>query len=192
MQAGVDEVGRGPWAGPVVTAAVILDPEGMPIRGLTDSKKLSAKRRTALTDEIRSVALAWALGRAEVEEIDRLGIRAATHRAMVRAVEGLSRTPASVIVDGRELPDGLTVPATAQVGADGSVACVSAASVLAKTARDAELTRLDAEYPGYGLAQHKGYGTAQHREALERFGVTPLHRRSFAPIRRLLETAQQP
>ncbi|GAB6039889.1 ribonuclease HII [Endothiovibrio diazotrophicus] len=182
--AGVDEVGRGPLAGPVVTAAVILDPE-RPIEGLADSKKLSEKRREALAEVIRERALAWSLGRAEVEEIDRLNILQATLLAMQRAVAALDPAPEHVLVDGNRCPR-LACTVEAVVGGDGSVAAISAASILAKVARDREMAVLDARYPGYGLAGHKGYPTKAHREALTRLGVTPIHRRSFGPVARLL------
>ncbi len=182
--AGVDEVGRGPLAGPVVTAAVILDPE-RPIAGLADSKALSEKRREELAEIIRERALAWALGRAEVEEIDRINILQATLLAMQRAVAGLALPPEHVLVDGNRCPE-LPCSAEAVIGGDRTVAVISAASILAKVARDREMVELDWHYPGYGLARHKGYPTKIHLEALERLGVTPIHRRSFGPVRRLL------
>jgi ribonuclease HII len=181
---GVDEVGRGPLAGPVVAAAVILDP-ARPIDGLADSKRLSAGRREALDELIRERALAWAIGRAEVEEIDRLNILQASLLAMQRAVEALHPAAGEALVDGNRLPR-LGCPARAIVGGDGSVPCISAASILAKVTRDSEMRALDRLHPGYGLAQHKGYPTAAHLEALGRLGVSPVHRRSFAPVRRLL------
>lgn len=183
---GIDEVGRGPLAGPVVTAAVILDP-ARPIAGLNDSKKLSEKRRIALAEQIRDQALAWSLGRAEVEEIDELNILHATFLAMRRAVEGLPVQPVEALVDGNKIPPGLACRARAIVGGDGSEPAISAASILAKVARDAEMVELDARYPGYGLAGHKGYPTKVHMDALQRLGVTPIHRRSFAPVRHRLE-----
>ena len=182
--AGVDEVGRGPLCGPVVTAAVILDPK-QPIAGLNDSKKLSAARREALFDEICAKALAFSMARAEVEEIDRLNILQATLLAMQRAVEGLSVTPLQVLVDGNRCPK-LKVPCSAVVGGDGKVAEIAAASILAKVTRDREMCEWDARYPGYGLAAHKGYPTPAHLAALKQLGVTPIHRRSFAPVRQLL------
>lgn len=185
LVAGVDEVGRGPLAGPVVTAAVILDP-ARPIEGLDDSKRLSEKRRDALEPVIRERALCWSLGRAEVEEIDHLNILHATLLAMQRAVEGLSLQPGLVLVDGNRSP-GFSCPSRAIVGGDGSVAQISAASILAKVARDREMAELDTLYPGYGLSGHKGYPTRAHREALERLGASPIHRRSFGPVRRVLE-----
>ncbi len=185
--AGVDEVGRGPLAGAVVCAAVILDP-ARPIAGLDDSKRLTARRREALAALIRERALAWALGRAEVEEIDRLNILQATLRAMVRAVEGLTLCPTLVLVDGNRVPPGLRAPARAVVGGDGCEPAIAAASILAKTVRDAEMVAAEQHWPGYGFARHKGYGTRDHLEALHRLGPCPLHRRSFAPVARALHT----
>lgn len=182
--AGVDEVGRGPLAGPVVAAAVILDPD-RPIPGLADSKKLSEKRREALFEMIRERSLAWSLGRCEAEEIDRLNIFHATLRAMTRAVDGLARAPEYVLVDGNRCP-AWKWSSEAVVKGDGRVAAISAASILAKVTRDREMQQLDQQYPGYGLAQHKGYPTASHVEALGRLGVTPIHRRSFRPVREAL------
>ncbi len=182
---GVDEAGRGPLAGPVVAAAVILDPQ-RPIAGLDDSKKLTEKRREALFEEIRDKALAWALGRAEVEEIDRINILQASLLAMQRAVQNLAVAPGHAQVDGNKLPR-LPCSAEAIVGGDGSVACISAASIMAKVSRDREMRELDRHFPGYGLARHKGYPTRAHLEALRNLGVTEIHRRSFAPVRRLLE-----
>ena len=182
--AGVDEVGRGPLIGAVVAAAVILDPD-QPIDGLADSKKLSEKKRESLAGIIKERALAWCVARAEVEEIDQLNILHASLLAMRRAVLGLSVSPTSVKVDGNRCPD-LPYPAEAVVKGDSKVAAISAASILAKVARDQEMVMLDAEYPGYGLAQHKGYPTAQHLEALERLGPTQIHRKSFGPVKRML------
>lgn len=186
--AGVDEVGRGPLAGPVVTAAVILDPE-RPIAGLADSKVLSEKRREALFDEIQEKALAWSIGRAEVEEIDALNILQATMLAMQRAVAGLDISPNHVLVDGNRCPD-LPCSSEAIIKGDGTVPVISAASIIAKVTRDREMVVMDAEYPGYGLAGHKGYPTKAHIAALQELGVTPMHRRSFAPVRRLLDDGQ--
>ncbi len=183
--AGVDEVGRGPLAGPVVAAAVILDP-ARPLDGLRDSKKLTEKRREALYDEICASALAWSLGRAEVEEIDRINILQASLLAMRRAVDGLAIEPERVLVDGNRCPQ-LRQPCEAIVKGDDLVAAISAASIIAKVARDREMAALDAEYPGYGLARHKGYPSKAHLEALRTLGVTPIHRRSYAPVRRLLD-----
>ena len=182
---GVDEVGRGPLAGPVVAAAVILDP-GRPIAGLDDSKKLSERRREALFDEITSLALCWALGRAEVEEIDEINILQASLLAMQRAVSALDIAPRQALVDGNRLPR-LECPARAIVGGDASEPCISAASIIAKVSRDHEMVVLDRSYPGYGLAQHKGYPTKAHMAALQTLGVTSIHRRSFAPVRRLID-----
>lgn len=184
LLAGVDEVGRGPLAGPVVTAAVILDPD-KPIDGLMDSKALSEKRREALEPLIKERALAWAIGRAEVEEIDRLNILQATLLAMQRAVAGLPVRPGRVVVDGNHCP-AFDCPVEAVVKGDQSVAQICAASILAKVCRDREMAELDAVYPGYGLARHKGYPTKQHLDALKQQGVTVIHRRSFGPVRSLL------
>ncbi|WP_145249522.1 ribonuclease HII [Pseudomonas oryzihabitans] len=181
LVAGVDEVGRGPLCGAVVTAAVILDP-GKPILGLNDSKKLSLARREALFDEIQEKALAWCLARAEVAEIDRLNILHATMLAMQRAVEGLQVQPRLALIDGNRCPK-LAVPSAPVVKGDSQVPAIAAASILAKVTRDREMQVLDALYPGYGLAGHKGYPTAEHLDALRRLGPTPIHRRSFAPVR---------
>ncbi|MCU0971245.1 MAG: ribonuclease HII [Gammaproteobacteria bacterium] len=182
---GVDEAGRGPLAGPVFAAAVVLDPE-RPIIGLRDSKKLSAAQRERLADEIRGRALDWALGRAEADEIDRLNILQATLLAMRRAVESLRTPPQRVLVDGNRCPR-LSVACEAVVRGDSTVPAISAASILAKVARDAEMQRLHATYPGYGFDGHKGYPTAAHLAALGRIGPCPEHRRSFAPVRRAIE-----
>lgn len=182
--AGVDEVGRGPLAGPVVAAAVILHPD-RPVVGLADSKKLSEKRREQLAQEIKENALCWALGRAEVEEIDRLNILHASLLAMKRAVEALAPAPVHALIDGNRCPD-LACSAEAIVGGDASEPSISAASILAKVARDQEMVQLDEHYPGYGLAKHKGYPTKLHVEALREIGVSPIHRRSFGPVKKLL------
>lgn len=187
LVAGVDEVGRGPLVGAVVTAAVILDP-ARPIVGLADSKKLSEKRRLALYDEIREKALAWSLGRAEPHEIDELNILHATMLAMQRAVAGLAVAPEYVLIDGNRCPQ-LAVPAMAVVKGDSRVAEISAASILAKVTRDAEMAELDLSFPQYGFAQHKGYPTAFHLERLAEHGATTHHRRSFAPVKRALGLA---
>jgi len=179
--AGVDEAGRGPLAGNVVAAAVILDP-ARPIAGLCDSKTLSAKARERLAQEIRNQALAFALGEATVEEIDRLNILQATMLAMQRAVKALSVTPHEVWVDGNRAPV-LSCSVRAIVKGDRDVASISAASILAKTTRDAQMMALDARYPAYGFRQHKGYGTAAHLAALATHGACPEHRKSFAPVR---------
>ncbi len=183
LLAGVDEVGRGPLAGDVVAAAVILDP-ARPIAGLADSKKLSEKKRELLFVEIRQKALAWSVARASVEEIDRLNILQASLLAMTRAVETLTVQPEHVLVDGNRLPR-WNYRAEAVVKGDDRVPAIAAASILAKVTRDRELVALDAHYPGYGLADHKGYPTAVHLAALQRLGVTPIHRRSFGPVKAL-------
>lgn len=180
--AGVDEVGRGPLAGAVVTAAVILK---NPIEGLADSKKLSAKKRELLSVQIKEQAIAFAYGRAEVDEIDSLNIHHATLLAMQRAVEALSIRPDQVLVDGLHLPK-LTIPCKAIVQGDDLIPQISAASILAKVFRDAEMVALDAVYPGYGFAEHKGYATVAHREALNRLGPCRIHRRSFEKVAVLL------
>jgi ribonuclease HII len=181
---GVDEVGRGPLAGPVVAAAVVLDPAA-PIAGLADSKKLSPRRREALSLEIRESALGWALGRAEVAEIDRLNILHASLLAMQRAVAGLVRVPDLALVDGNRCPE-LPCVARAIVGGDASEPGISAASILAKVARDAEMLVLHGRHPAYGFDRHKGYPTREHLDALARHGPLPEHRRSFGPVARLL------
>lgn len=185
LVAGVDEVGRGPLCGAVVAAAVILDP-ARPIEGLADSKKLSESRRDQLYDLICERALAWSIGRAEVDEIDRLNILHATMLAMQRAVAGLSPAPGHALIDGNRCPQ-LPCSAEAVVKGDSKVAAISAASIIAKVTRDREMAELDRLYPGYGLAVHKGYPTPAHLEALARLGVSPIHRRSFGPVRRILE-----
>lgn len=185
LVAGVDEVGRGPLCGPVVTAAVILDPL-RPILGLNDSKKLTEARREKLFDEIRDKALAWCIGRAEVEEIDRLNILQATFLAMQRAVEGLHIQPRLALIDGNRCPK-LAVPSAPVIQGDAKVPAIAAASILAKVSRDREMAALELIYPGYGLAGHKGYPTPAHLAALRRLGPTPIHRRSFAPVRALLD-----
>ena len=182
--AGVDEVGRGPLAGDVVAAAVILDPE-RPIEGLRDSKKLTEPRREALAELIRERALSWAVARASVAEIDQLNILQASLLAMTRAVTALDPQPTYVLVDGNRLPR-WDYPSEPVIKGDDRVPAIAAASILAKVQRDNELVALDAEYPGYGFASHKGYPTAAHLSALDNLGVTPVHRRSFAPVRKLL------
>ncbi len=179
--AGIDEVGVGPLAGPVVAAAVVLGPRHGLI-GLADSKRLTERRRAHLAEEIKGRAQAWALGRAEVEEVDRLNVLHAAWLAMRRAVENLSLAPEFVLVDGVHLPT-LPCPGRAIVRGDARVPVISAASIVAKVARDAEMCEWDAVYPQYGFAGHKGYGTAHHMAALARFGACPLHRKSFAPVR---------
>mgnify|MGYP003605235711 FL=1 len=184
LVAGVDEAGRGPLAGPVVAAAVILDDQ-RPIAGLADSKKLSPARREALCDEIRAHALCFSIAEASVEEIDRLNILQATLLAMRRAVQGLRLKPVMVLVDGNRLPV-LDVPAEAIVKGDARVQAISAASILAKVHRDRWCAQLHERYPQYGFAGHKGYGTAAHMAALRAHGACPEHRRTFAPVAQLL------
>jgi ribonuclease HII len=185
LVAGVDEVGRGPLAGAVIAAAVILDPE-KPIAGLTDSKKLSEKKRDQLFDIIKRDALAWAVGRAEVEEIDTLNILHASMLAMKRAVEQLQPAAEFAQVDGNRCPN-LLIPSEAIVKGDLTVPCISAASIIAKVTRDREMEVLDQQYPGYGLARHKGYPTQDHIEALQKLGPSVIHRRSFGPVAALVE-----
>jgi ribonuclease HII len=180
MHAGVDEAGRGPLAGPVVAAAVILDPE-RPIRGLADSKVLAPERREVLAARIRERARAWAVALAAVDEIDAINILHASMLAMQRAVEALGVPPEEVLVDGNRCPN-VTCKVRAIVGGDACVPSISAASILAKTARDAMLVELDRAYPSYGFARHKGYATAEHLAALRLHGPCPAHRRSFAPV----------
>ena len=178
---GVDEAGRGPLAGAVFAAAVILDP-ARPVTGLADSKTLAAARREALAFTIRRDALAWAVATATVEEIDAMNILRASLEAMARAVRALAVDPDEVVVDGLHVP-ATAWPCRALVKADRLVAAVCAASILAKTARDDEMVALDARFPGYGFARHKGYPTAEHLAALRRLGPCQIHRRSFAPVR---------
>lgn len=196
---GVDEAGRGPWAGPVTAAAVILDP-ARPIEGLTDSKKLSEKARDRLAPLIRERAMAWSVAEASVAEIDTLNIRQATFLAMQRAIAGVipalpdksgqnrtkSGAGALILVDGNALPADLPAPARAIIKGDLTEPAISAASILAKTHRDAQMVSLCNAYPGYGFSGHKGYGTAAHAEALARLGPCPVHRQSFAPVKALL------
>ncbi|MFN7369009.1 MAG: ribonuclease HII [Burkholderiales bacterium] len=180
---GVDEAGRGPLAGAVVAAAVILHPDRA-IPGLADSKKLSARKRERLALEIKQQAWAWAVAEASVEEIDQLNILQASLLAMKRAVMSLSLVPDRVLVDGNQLPD-LPYSVQAIIGGDASQPSISAASILAKTSRDAALIELDQRYPDYGFAQHKGYPTPQHLQAIRQYGVLPVHRKSFAPVAKL-------
>lgn len=182
---GVDEAGRGPLAGAVFAAAVILDPI-KPIAGLADSKKLSEKKRDFLAGEIKEKALAWAIASCSAEEIDEINILQASLLAMKRAVESLSLQPDELLVDGLHCPK-LSIPMRAIVQGDSKEACISAASILAKTARDAELYILDEQYPQYGFAKHKGYPTPLHIQMLALHGVLPIHRKTYAPVRRLLE-----
>jgi len=185
LLAGVDEVGRGPLVGSVVAAAVILDPD-QEIEGLADSKKLSEKKRTKLADEIKSKALAWSIAEASPAEIDELNILHASMLAMERAVNSLSVRPEHVLVDGNRVPKGLNCSASPLIKGDALAKCISAASILAKVWRDADMVRLDACYPQYGFAKHKGYPTKAHFLALDQHGVCPEHRKSFAPVAKLL------
>lgn len=182
--AGVDEVGRGPLAGPVVAAAVILDP-AKPIEGLADSKKLSESKRKKLDIEIREKALSWSLGRAEIEEIDDINILHASLLAMRRAVESLPVQPQHAQIDGNRCPQ-LSCTSEAIIKGDQKVACISAASIIAKVARDTEMLEMDIKYPGYGFASHKGYPTKVHMQALLDLGITPIHRRSFSPVAKII------
>jgi ribonuclease HII len=188
LLAGVDEAGRGPLAGPVVAAAVILDDQN-PIKGLADSKKLTARQRDRLYDEIRAKALCCSVAEASVEEIDQINILQATLLAMRRAVEGLRLKPHKVLVDGNRLPV-LDVLAEAIVQGDAKVQAISAASILAKVHRDRWCETIDRDYPQYGFASHKGYGTAVHMQALKTYGATPWHRQSFAPVAAVLAVSQ--
>lgn len=185
LVAGVDEAGRGPLAGPVIAAAVILDP-ARPIAGLADSKRLSERRREELAPLIQAQSLAWAIGRAEADEIDRINILQATLLAMRRAVEGLALRPGLALVDGNR-PPRLECPVRTIIKGDALIPAISAASILAKTARDREMVGLDALYPGYGFAGHKGYPTQAHVAALRRLGPSPIHRLSFGPVREVVE-----
>jgi ribonuclease HII len=182
--AGVDEAGRGPLAGPVIAAAVILDPAN-PVAGLKDSKQLTALRREALYGEITGKAIAWATGRSDVDEIDSINILQAPLLAMQRAVEQLVPAVEYVLVDGNQCPQ-LDCPVEAVIKGDSKIPAISAASIIAKVTRDREMLELDSLYPGYGFARHKGYPSRNHLEALQRLGVTPVHRRSYAPVRKLL------
>lgn len=182
---GVDEAGRGPWAGPVTAAAVILNP-GEPINGLTDSKKISEKKRFALEPEIKAKASYWCVAHAEPSEIDRLNIREATFLAMQRAIAGLRIVPARILIDGNALPANLPAPAEAIIKGDLKEPAISAASILAKTERDRLMDGCCEAHPGYGFSQHKGYGTAAHAAALQSLGACPIHRTSFAPVRKVM------
>lgn len=184
--AGIDEAGRGPLAGPVVVSAVILDP-ARPIAGLGDSKVLKASQRDALAPLIKVQALAWSVIVVDAEEIDRINIFQATMAGMTRAALALAITPTEVLIDGNKVPRDLMLPARAIVKGDASEACISAASILAKTARDALMCAFDLQFPGYGFAQHFGYPTPDHLRSLSELGPCPVHRRSFAPVRELLQ-----
>ena len=182
--AGVDEVGRGPLAGPVVTAAVVL-PANFDLPGLTDSKKLTASKREVLAVAIKQQALAWSMGEASVQEIDQLNILQATMLAMQRAVAGLSIDIDKVLVDGNRAPD-FGIPAQPIIGGDGIEPSISAASIIAKVSRDHLMAAYAEQFPNYGFERNSGYPTKQHRDALLEFGITPIHRRSFAPVKNLL------
>ncbi|VAW93398.1 Ribonuclease HII [hydrothermal vent metagenome] len=186
--AGVDEVGRGPLAGPVVAAAVVLDPT-RPIAGLMDSKVLSEKKREYLAAEIKNNSICWAIGRAEVQEIDDINILQASLLAMKRAVLQLKPAAEFAQVDGNRCPD-LPCPSQAIIKGDASVECISAASIIAKVARDNEMKDYDTIYPGYGLAKHKGYPTKQHIAAINELGITEIHRLSFGPVKKVVENAK--
>lgn len=187
--AGVDEAGRGPLVGSVVAAAVILDPDH-PIAGLNDSKKLTEKKREKLFIEIQEKALAWSIAEATHTEIDELNILQATFLAMRRAVDGLQQQPMKVIVDGNQIPKGMTIACEAIVGGDATHAEISAASILAKVTRDRQMVELDQKYPLFGFAKHKGYPTKVHFEAIAQYGVIDEHRRSYAPVKRALSQDQ--
>lgn len=178
---GVDEAGRGPWAGPVTAGAVILD-QNRPIPGLNDSKKLSDTKRLKLESAIKTQAFAWGIGWVTAAEIDQINIREATFLAMHRAIDALGCLPDEIVIDGNSLPASLPAPARALIGGDAIEPAISAASILAKTARDRLMVELCEEYPGYGFAKHKGYGTQQHADALARLGPSEIHRQSFAPV----------
>jgi len=182
---GVDEAGRGPLAGAVFAAAVILDPQ-KPIAGLADSKKLSEKKRDLLAAQIKEHSLAWAIASCSAQEIDEINILQASLLAMKRAVEALGAVPSEVLVDGLHCPK-LAMPTKAIVKGDSKEACISAASILAKTARDAELYILDKQYPEYGFAKHKGYPTPLHMDMLQKHGVLDIHRKTYAPVKKLLK-----
>lgn len=189
--AGTDEVGRGPLAGPVVAAAVIL-PEKHGIQGLRDSKKLSLKAREKLYDEINDKAIAVSIAQASVQEIDEINILHASLLAMRRAIEALSTQPDKALVDGNRVPANLSIPAEAIVKGDDQVECIMAASIIAKVWRDRLMSALDRQYPGYGLAKHAGYPTQQHIAALHALGVTPIHRKTFGPVSRLINASESP
>lgn len=186
MLAGVDEVGRGPLAGPVVTAAVILSAKDPMLGSYRDSKKLSANKRRKIYHHLKKHAVSIAVAQANLEEIDTLNILHATMAAMRKAVLGLHIAPSEVVVDGNRVPDAMPVPTTAVIGGDDLIQEIAAASIIAKVVRDRLMTAYDVLYPGYGFAQHKGYGTKVHMEALLSLGVSPIHRKSFAPVAKLL------
>lgn len=188
LGAGVDEVGRGPLAGDVVTAAVILDPNKS-IEGLDDSKKLSEKKRDALFDIIKERALSWSIARCSVEDIDQINILQASLLAMKKAVDGLAITPEHVWVDGNKMPR-WNYAAETVIKGDSRVPAIAAASILAKVTRDREMVAYEEQYPGYGFAAHKGYPTKAHIDALQRLGITPIHRRSYAPVKKILALSE--
>ena len=188
LGAGVDEVGRGPLAGDVVTAAVILDPN-KPIEGLDDSKKLSEKKRDALFDIIKERALSWSIARCSVEDIDQINILQASLLAMKKAVDGLAITPEHVWVDGNKMPR-WNYAAETVIKGDSRVPAIAAASILAKVTRDREMVAYEEQYPGYGFAAHKGYPTKAHIDALQRLGIAPIHRRSYAPVKKILALSE--
>lgn len=185
---GADEAGRGPIAGPVVAAAVILDPEN-PILGITDSKKLSEKKRNALSLEIKEKALAWAIAQCDADEIDEINILQASMLAMKRAIESLPIAAHKALIDGNRVPK-LSIPAEAIIKGDLKESCIGAASILAKVERDKQMLEWHARYPEYNFAQHKAYGTAAHLEALQEHGASPIHRKSFRPVREVIEAAE--
>lgn len=185
ITAGVDEVGRGSLAGPVVAAAVILD-MNRPIQGLADSKKLSEKKREQLAEEIMEKSTAWSVARASVAEIDEMNILQASLLAMQRAIVSLTVQPEYVLVDGNQPPK-IDIPTDTVIKGDSKIPAISAASILAKVSRDNEMIEMENRYPGYGFAGHKGYPTRQHLEALEKLGITDIHRQSFSPVRKILE-----
>ena len=189
MLAGIDEVGRGPLAGPVVTAAVILSPDDPMLGQYRDSKKVSEKKRLKLYHHIRKHAIAYSVAEATIEEIDELNILHATMLAMRKAALKLDVSPSSIVVDGNRVPEGMPVPTEAIVGGDDSVQEIAAASIVAKVVRDRLMQAYDFRYPQYQFAQHKGYGTKVHMDALKEYGVSPVHRRSFAPIAKLINAA---
>jgi ribonuclease HII len=190
MIAGVDEVGRGPLAGPVVTAAVILAPDDPMLGQYRDSKKVSEKKRLKIYHHIRQHAVSYAVAEASLEEIDDLNILHATMKAMTKAVFKLDVQPSSVVVDGNRVPQGMPVPTTAVIGGDDSVQEIAAASIMAKVVRDRLMRAYDYKYPEYQFAKHKGYGTKAHMDALNRYGACPIHRQSFAPIAKLVKQGE--
>jgi len=187
MRAGVDEVGRGPLAGPVVTAAVILSPDDPMLGQYRDSKKVSEKKRIKIYHHIRKHAVSYAVAEASLDEIDDLNILHATMKAMTKSVLKLDVQPTAVVVDGNRVPQGMPVPTTAVVGGDDSVQEIAAASIMAKVVRDRLMRAYDFQYPEYQFAKHKGYGTKAHMDALNQYGVCPIHRQSFAPIAKLIK-----